>query len=201
VGHIYDRFSSLSAPEAGSHDFYMLSDHGFTAVETEVYLNRWLKEQGYLKFSKDQVETIMDIGKGSAAFAMDPSRIYINLKGKYPLGTVETQDYEKVREELRTGLEGLYFDNGKKVVKQVYAKEELYQGPFVEQAPDLVVLSNHGFDLKGKATAEAVFGRSNLVGMHTQDDAFFFSGNNIACRSIFDAKRIIQEGLSGHASP
>lgn len=195
VGHIYDRFSALENPGGNSNTFYMLSDHGFTGVTTEVYLNRWLQEQGYLKYSKEEPETIMDIGQGSSAFAMDPSRIYINLKDKYPLGTVETSDYEKVREEIKAGLEDLTFDTGEKVAKTVYLKEDLYHGPLVEQAPDLVVLSRHGYDLKGKASAREVFGRSNLVGMHTQDDAFFFCSNDIPCRSIFDAKNIIQQGL------
>ena len=196
VGHIYDRFSTLEASKPGSHTFYMLSDHGFTGVQTEVYLNRWLQEQGYLKYSKDNPETIMDIGQGTVAFGMDPSRIYINLKDKYPLGTVGADDYEKVREEIKTGLEGLRFRKGEKPVKKVYAKEELYHGPFMEQAPDLVVLSHHGYDVKGKVKTDEVFGRSNLVGMHTQDDAFFFGSDNVACRSIFDAKNIIRKGLS-----
>ena len=191
VGHVFDRYSALN----GNNTFYMLSDHGFTAVKTEVYLNRWLQEQGYLKYGKEDPETIMDIGPGSAAFAMDPSRIYINLKDKYPLGTVEPSDYEKVRAQIREGLENLSFTQGAKVAKTVYVKEALYHGPYTDQAPDLVVLSNHGYDLKGQVRSKEVFGRSNLVGMHTQDDAFFFGSDNSICRSIFEAKDVIRQGL------
>jgi predicted AlkP superfamily phosphohydrolase/phosphomutase len=192
VGHVFDRYSALT----GDNTFYMLSDHGFTAVETEVYLNRWLQEHGYLKYKKDDPETIMDIGEGSAAFAMDPSRIYVNLKGKYPMGTIDPGDYQTVRSEIRTALEKLTFTQDRKVAKKVYAKEDLYHGPFMEQAPDLVVLSEHGYDVKGQVRSKEVFGRSNLVGMHTQDDAFFFGSDGIACRSIFDAKEIIRQKLT-----
>ena len=191
VGRIYDRFLGLDGSKEGKNKFYMLSDHGFTKIKTEVYLNRWLQENGFLKFDKDQPETVMDIGPGSIAFAMDPSRIYVNVKGKYPLGTVDPSDYERVRQELKHGLEALTFEDGNRIADKIYLKEELYEGPHVDRAPDLVVLSHHGYDLKGKVNSKAVFGRTNLVGMHTQDDAFFFSSIGIQCRSIFDAKGLI----------
>ena len=195
VGRIYDRFLDLDGSKEDKNQFYMLSDHGFTKIKTEVYLNRWLQETGYLKFGKDQPETIMDIGPGSTAFAMDPSRIYVNVKGKYPMGTVDPSDYERVRQELKQGLEGLIFEDGSKIAKRIYLKEELYQGAHMDQAPDLVVLSHHGYDLKGKVNSTTVFGRTNLVGMHTQDDAFFYSSSGIQCKSIFDARGIISDSL------
>jgi predicted AlkP superfamily phosphohydrolase/phosphomutase len=196
VGHVYDRFLGLEGSAKGKNHFYMLSDHGFTAVKTEVYLNRWLEENGYLQYKKAQPDTIMDIGAGSKAFVMDPSRVYVNLKDKYPLGIVDPADYDRVRREIKEGLLTLTHQDGNKVVKQVFLKEELYHGPCIDQAPDLVVLSHHGYDLKGKVKTDVVFGRSNLVGMHTQDDAFFFGSSGVPCTSIFDAKNVILSSLS-----
>ena len=191
VGHVYDRFLDLKESKERKNQFFMLSDHGFTKIKTEVYLSRWLEENGYLKFNKDKPETIMDIGPGSTAFALDPSRIHINLKGKYPLGTVDTSDYKRVRQELKQGLETLTFKDGNKIAKKIFLKEELYKGPYIDRAPDLVILANVGYDLKGKVNSHAVFDRTNLVGMHTQHDAFFFSSGSIPCKSIFDAKDTI----------
>jgi len=195
VGHVYARFLGLDGSKDWQNQFYMLSDHGFTKIKTEVYLNRWLQENGFLNFGKEQPKTIMDIGPVSTAFAMDPSRIYINLKGKYPLGTIDLSDYERVRQELKEGLEELTFEDGHKIAKRIYLKEELYSGPHAEKGPDLIVLSHHGYDLKAKVTSEKVFGRSNLVGMHTQDDAFFFSSSGIECRSIFEVRGTILQSL------
>jgi len=48
VGRVYDQFLDLDASKEGNNQFYMLSDHGFTKIKTEVYLNRWLQENGYL---------------------------------------------------------------------------------------------------------------------------------------------------------
>ena len=191
AGRLFDRFLDLNGSQDGKNQFCMFSDHGFTKIETEVYLNHWLQENGYLRFQNGSPETIMDIGPGSTAFALDPSRIYVNLKGKYPLGTIDVKDYDRVRRELKQGLEALTFEDNKKIVKKVYNREELYQGPNVDIAPDLVVLSNRGYDLKGKVNSDAIFNRTNLLGMHSQDDAFFFSTNGVQCSSIFDAKGVV----------
>jgi predicted AlkP superfamily phosphohydrolase/phosphomutase len=77
----------------------------------------------------------------------------------------------------------------------VFLKEELYHGACVEYAPDLVVLSNHGYDLKGKTNSSSVFGRSGLQGMHTQDDAFYYCSNGASCKNIFDMRKIIETAL------
>jgi len=191
IGRIYDRFMNADASDTDLKKIYMLSDHGFCKINKEVYLNRWLQENGYLKFQKNSPETIMDIGSGSKVFALDPSRIYINLKSKYPLGTVDRKDYDPLCRELKTGLENLKSDSGDPVVKKVYAKDELFHGPYLSAAPDLVVLSNPGYDLKGKVNSTEVFGRTDLEGMHTQDDAFFYSSTGAQIKSIFEAKEMI----------
>jgi predicted AlkP superfamily phosphohydrolase/phosphomutase len=191
VGWIIDRFRAMKGFSEDHHQVFMLSDHGFTGIKSEVYLNRWLQENGYLNFKKNSPETIMDIGPESKAFALDPSRIYLNLKGKYPLGTVNGSDYEKIRGEIKEGIENLTFKGNGHVVKKVHYGEELYRGPFLENAPDLVVLSQHGFDLKGRVSSETVFGKTDLSGMHTQDDAFFHNSHGTSCKTIFEAKNVI----------
>ena len=80
VGNLYGRFLGLDGRSDGKNQFFMLSDHGFTKIKTEVYVNRWLQKHGYLKFEKEKPETIMDIAQGSLAFGLDPSRIYVHLR-------------------------------------------------------------------------------------------------------------------------
>jgi predicted AlkP superfamily phosphohydrolase/phosphomutase len=195
VGMMYEKFLALDGSDEDNNTFYMLSDHGFTVIETEVYLNRWLEENGYLKFQKENPETIMDIGPGSTAFALDPSRIHINLKGKYPYGTVDPSNIEHIRQQIKEGLEALTFNGQNSIVKRVYRKEELYHGSYLNHAPDLIVLSQPGFDLKGRVTSQTVFGRTNLQGMHTQDDAFFYSSNGSKCHRIFEVRECIEKSL------
>ena len=152
--------------------FIMLSDHGFTEIEKEVYLNRWLFEKGYLKFKDKAPETIEDIAEGSKVFVLDPGRFYINLKGVYPMGTISKGDeYENLVEELMDKIKQIEY-RGKKVVKSIFRKEEVYNGPYLGDAPDIIAVSNYGFDLKGSVKSTEIFGNTILQGMHTQDDAF-----------------------------
>lgn len=195
VGRIYERFNGNGERGANERHFYMLSDHGFTQIKTELYLNRWLQENGYLCFQSEKPTSVKEIGECSRAFALDPSRIYVNLKGKYPRGHVDVCDYERVRQELKQGLESLTFVDGNRIAKKVYLKEEVYRGSYLDLAPDLIIVSNHGYDLKGRVLSETVFGRTSLQGMHTQDDAFFFNSNGRKCNSILDAKSTILDDL------
>jgi predicted AlkP superfamily phosphohydrolase/phosphomutase len=66
--------------------------------------------------------------------------IWINLKGREPLGIVEQDEYDTVCEQLITQLK-LWRNpyTGQRMVKQVYRRDELYSGPHAAQAPDLTV--------------------------------------------------------------
>jgi len=190
VGRIYEKYKKIKAEKS----FFMLSDHGFTQIKTEVYINRWLCENGYLKFNTDKPQMVSDIGPGTLAFALDPSRIYINLKEKYPLGTVDKKDYDGLRDELKQAFLEIKYE-GEPILRQVFFKEELYSGPYLDYAPDLVLLSKHGYDLKATVQRDAVFGRSGLQGMHAYDDAFYFCDRGLECKTIFEVKEKIIKTL------
>jgi predicted AlkP superfamily phosphohydrolase/phosphomutase len=191
VIRLYQKYLDLPGSNEGRNHFLMLSDHGFTDIRSEVYLNRWLQENGFLSFTTDQPKGIEDISPESKAFAMDPSRVYLHLKGKYPCGRVNPVDVSAVKKEISTGLLELKYDDGSNVVKRIYDRDELYQGPQTHLGPDMVLLSHPGFDLKGKVNSSTVFGRSALQGMHTQDDAFFFSDRANGVKTIFALKDVI----------
>ena len=80
-----------------------MSDHGFTGIKQQVYLNRWLMDNGYLKM-KENARSVEEIAEGSLAFAMDPGRVYLNLQRRYPSGTVERSDAAALLEEIKQGL-------------------------------------------------------------------------------------------------
>ena len=65
-------------------------------------------------------------------------------------------------------------DTGGRIVKSVHRREDLYNGPYVEQAPDLVVVPEDGYDLKGNLDRDTLTHKGPLVGMHTFDDASFY---------------------------
>lgn len=171
IGELYGRVDRETA-------VFMVSDHGFTHIKSEIYINKWLETEGYLRFDKNPPESLKDIGEGTRAFNLDPARIYINLKDKYPEGCVNPDgEYDSLREEIRGRLYELKVD-GQAVVKKVYYKEELFSGPEFGFAPDIVVMPDYGFDLKGAINKTAITGRSIFTGMHTQDDALFFASKD-----------------------
>lgn len=66
--------------------------------------------------------------------------IFINLKGRDPNGIVESEQYEKVRDDIIDKLSALVDPStGEKAITKVYKREELYSGPFIEFAPDLLI--------------------------------------------------------------
>jgi len=171
IDHAVESYRSLTGGDRG---LFLLSDHGFTGIIQEVYLNAFLEERGYLRFSSSSPKDLKEIHPDSRAFAMDPNRIYLHVKGKYPKGKVTEQEKGKLKKELAQALESLEFE-GKKVVRRVFDAEEVYHGPCAQEGPDLIVLSAYGFDMKGSVKKKEIFGRTVLQGMHTWDDAFFWS--------------------------
>ncbi len=175
IGKIVAAYHKLTNTYAG---FYILSDHGFCGIQQEVYLNAWLEQNGYLRFIKPEPESLEDIHGRSRAFALDPNRIYLNFKNKFPKGTVERTARRALKEEIAAKLAKLEC-NGRRVVKRVFMAETVYSGPHAGKGPDLLVVGEPGFDMKGSARKKEVFGRSGLQGMHTWDDAFFWATEDL----------------------
>ena len=177
-----DYFLGAIAERLRDETFMIMSDHGFTPIKQQVYLNRWLVDNGYLRL-KDNPRSIEDIADGSRAFAMDPGRIYINLKGRYPNGLVDAADRKRLVEEIKQGLSEISAD-GKPIAQRIYERDELFSGPCIESAPDLCVQSIYGYDLKGAVNKSVLMDREVFTGMHTQDDAtLFINASRDALRS------------------
>jgi predicted AlkP superfamily phosphohydrolase/phosphomutase len=164
------------APE----DFLLLlSDHGFCPVKKEVSLNRYLADRGLLALPAGK--GVSDLLSESRAYSLMPGRVYVNLRGREPRGTVERGEYGAVRQELTRALLDLRDpEDGSPVIARVVPGEELYHGPTIDgfpagprppYAPDLVAVPNDGYDLKGNP-AVPLFSRTELAGMHTLEDAF-----------------------------
>ena len=148
-----------------------LSDHGFEELNVEVNINFYLKKNGFLALKNGKEENFVNIDSSTKAFALDPSRIYVNLEGKYPAGSVKPEDKERVIEDLVSLFELLEID-GRKVVKKIFRCEEIYYGPYLDYAPDLVLLSNKGLNLRANIKAKQLFDEGIFTGKHSQEDAF-----------------------------
>lgn len=84
----------------------------------------------------------IDWSKTRAFYASVSGRsVYLNVKGRQPQGTVEPgAEYEALRAEVKDLLLSLTDPaTGERIARNVHYREEVYQGPFVERAPDLVI--------------------------------------------------------------
>ena len=176
IGELYDSIGD-------DIPFIIVSDHGFTSIKKEIYLNSWLREKGYLKFTKDKPESFNDMHEESRVFALDPNRLYIHSKGKYQKGSVHADEYNNLRQEIKDALLTLTVDDHN-VIQSVFFKEELYSGPLLDRAPDLVALSHEGYDLKGAINRQEVSGMGFLTGGHTRENAVFYINRKIDIKDI-----------------
>ncbi len=149
----------------------MHSDHGFERLDHEVFVNYLLAENGFLQFKQDTGPALENICPGTKAFALDPARIYLNLKGKYPCGSVDPADAETILEQIEDLFAELEIE-GRRVIRDVYRKEDIYTGPYIESAPDLILVAERGFNLKGKIGSDSLYSKGIFTGKHTQDTAF-----------------------------
>ncbi len=199
-GRYYGRFADLYSrldsflkemadrAEKDGAVFMTCSDHGFTEIESEVYINRWLMENGYLSLSGG--EGLKGIERQSLAFCLDPSRVYIHMEGKYKKGTVGKSGREELIGVLKGNLRDIRFQ-GKEVIKEIFLGEEIFRGPYACCGPDLYLLPNYGFDLKGLTRSPRLFGTTRFRGMHTYDDAHFFISRD------FERENLKIEDLAG----
>jgi len=167
-----DEVIGETANQISEDDFLLLlSDHGFETMEKEVNVNFVLRENGFFKLKPDAKRGYADIDSNTRAFALEPSRIYVNMKDKYPHGTVRESEYNSIIEDIISIFKQLEF-NGRKSIKKTYRKEEIYTGKYLDQAPDIILISHKGLNLKTSIRANTLYEESIFKGKHTQDDAF-----------------------------
>lgn len=130
----------------------VMSDHGFNAFERGFNLNTWLFENGYHKLRnpwKEDKGTLFENTDWprTRAYGVGLNGLYINLKGREKYGSVEPgAEYQNLVHELVRRLEEFVDPlTGKKPVFKAYVAREVYHGPYVDLAPDIVLGFNRGY--------------------------------------------------------
>jgi predicted AlkP superfamily phosphohydrolase/phosphomutase len=133
--------------------FMIMSDHGFHSFRREVNLNTWLVQNGYLVVhGQSPQKTLGDLfGRGkffegvdwsqTKAYAVGLGQIYFNLKGREPKGVVSAgQEYQQLQDEIRSKLVTLTDpETGQRVFADIYRRDDIYKGEYLNMAPDLQV--------------------------------------------------------------
>lgn len=158
--------------------FIVLSDHGFCRVKREVNLNYWLQQIGLFKPAEKGADPL-SIPAGTPVYSMPPGRIYLNLEGREPDGIIDPNSADGLIQEISDRLMNLKAPGtGEPIIKQVYKKDEIYKGDQTRYAPDIVAMAHDGYDLKGGMNKATLTDKTELVGMHTYDDALVYIKNH-----------------------
>ncbi len=139
----------------------VVSDHGFSSFRKAVNINTWLVRNGYMTLSRlDPVRdrNLEDLfGRGTfwpnvdwsktRAYALALGQIYVNQRGREKQGIVpKGAETDALKRELVERFGALRDpDTGERVVRRIYTREELYRGPYFNEAPDLVVGFEEGY--------------------------------------------------------
>lgn len=139
----------------------------------------------------------VDWGRSRAySFGRHLGSIYVNLKGREPHGIVEPgAEYEAVRDEIeRRALEFRDPRTGRQLIGQVIRREEVYTGPHLGQAPDLILRPVEPTDI---FFGLADFGHRKTVakvyrysGMHRDEGMLIMQGPGVRPGSWIDGASI-----------
>ncbi len=151
----------------------VLSDHGFSAFDYKVHVNRWLLDHGYL-VAKDGADvgaagsvsrgdnTSNDAGSledvdwaHTQAYAVGLNSIYLNLQGREGQGSVPVSELESLLAKLRPELLAWVGPDGRAVLQRVLLKHEAFSGALTPYGPDLVLGYTPGY----RASSETGLGK------------------------------------------
>ncbi len=138
-------------------------------------------DRGQLLFSFDDV----DWARTRAYAPVGMGAININLRGREPEGAVDPGDeHESLREEIAAKLRDLRDpDTGERIAADVHLREEVYHGPFLDRAPDILFLPNASGLFAGSMTGffsnRWIFENAAWPGHHRMEGILLARGKRI----------------------
>lgn len=167
----------------------ILSDHGARALDGGFCINEWLVQQGFLVLN-DTPSNVTPFGELDVDWSRTKvwgeggyyGRIFLNVEGREPNGTIEPSEYETFRDELKGMLESIVDDVGEPMGNRAFKPEDLYRS-VNGIAPDLLV---HFGDLSWRAIGgvgyDSAYVQENDTGPddcnHAQFGVFAFASSN-----------------------
>ncbi len=124
-------------------------------------------------------------------------QMYVNLRGREPFGTVEPgEEYEAVRDEVIKRLkETPDPETGGPLFGEIYRREEIYDGPYLDLAPDIVYLPA---DMSAKALGTMDFASNRFLertygnsGDHRMEGILVASGDSLRAGETIKGANII----------
>ena len=174
LGRVMDTMPSGTA-------LVVMSDHGFAPWRRKLCVNRWLVKEGLLELkgaTRDAKGASLSDADWpqTAAFQVGVNGLYLNRKGRERDGRLSDAEAGQLARSLQAKLQGLVDPaTGLRPISRVVRREEVYSGPYVEQAPDLVLgfaRGYRGFAPNGAINVEVLTPNKDVwSGTHMVDPA------------------------------
>ncbi len=124
---------------------FIVSDHGAKKMDGGLCVNEWLIQEGYLTL-KRRPTTLTAIDRCEIDWSRTRvwgdggyyARIFLNVQGREPEGTIPPEEVVALKTELSAKLEALVDPSGLPMGTRVFQPEEIYQHCH-GVAPDLLV--------------------------------------------------------------
>jgi predicted AlkP superfamily phosphohydrolase/phosphomutase len=129
----------------------VISDHGFSSFRRGVNLNAWFHDNGFLTLRSDgdaSAEWLRGVDwSRTRAYALGLTGVFLNVKGREAQGIVEPgREASELKAELVAKLSGLKdADTGQVGIREAFDTAALYHGPYLGNAPDLLIGYNAGY--------------------------------------------------------
>jgi predicted AlkP superfamily phosphohydrolase/phosphomutase len=134
------------------HDVLMvISDHGFSSFRRGVNLNQWLLREGYLTLKQEsdgRSEWLRDVDWSTTrAYALGLTGLFLNLRGREAHGIVSPgAEARALKTEIAAKLRGLRDgERGEIAINEAFDTAAIYDGPYLENAPDFIIGFNAGY--------------------------------------------------------
>ncbi len=141
---------------------FVMSDHGFVSFRRQFNLNSWLMDSGYAQAISPSDRGASGFFEGvrwggTRAYGLGINSLYLNVRGREPEGAVAPgEEYEQLRTELIGRLTDVRDpQTGAAVFSRVVRPAEVYSGPYVGEAPDLVVCYSENY----RASWDSILGQ------------------------------------------
>jgi predicted AlkP superfamily phosphohydrolase/phosphomutase len=160
-----DAFVGQVLERLGRDDVLMvMSDHGFTSFRRGVNLNAWLLAEGYLALkdgASGEAEWLREVDwSRTRAYALGLVGMFLNIKGREAHGIVEPgAEAAGLKKELIARLSGLVDrEKNETGITEVFDTARIYDGPYVSNAPDLLIGYNAGYRVSWDGATGVVAG-------------------------------------------
>jgi predicted AlkP superfamily phosphohydrolase/phosphomutase len=129
----------------GDTSIIIVSDHGAKGLQGAICVNEFLMQEGMLKLKEypnepKRMTPAMIDWSGTQVWGEGGyyARIFMNVQGREPQGTIPEDQYDTFRAELKSKLEAIPDENGNPIGTKVFYPEDIYR-ECNNIAPDLIV--------------------------------------------------------------